>query len=690
MYVVHIYLYLYNNMIQLKHIIPIFFLIASKTSTIYSSIFHSSNVSHPVQRDALRWSRVDKTTLLTEPFPTNAWWEPFAIGNDMDTNVYGGWYPITTYPYQFQFADHKLSACVLNTSTNNNNVFQTTCQSTWTVLPQEESSLYINTFTDTSLNCTIESSYIGYNIYLTQGMPFIHINIHFNTHHVFNMTVWPPIQTFVLEHTIPNAYWMVLSNGNQWLCFVPSGATLWQTSYNQISFIKGTFLRLMYVESTLHSILLKSYHYSYSNLFIQPSFQTKSNGLTQYIFQPLEWENGNFSFYALPYHVQQLHLSLHSTNCTFYPTSLISSHGNIFFVTCNQPFTFSLQLPTLAYNNPYHFSDIPSIYLDTVRLSFMNDICTTLYMYVSSDCSTGVYWIGKSIHRITLSIQLSDQLGEIAIRNALVLKLFNILYSLFTSGGFVYDSTWDGVLCSHDISSVDNNYGCGWYNDHHFQYGYIIMAGAIVSKYNSTCMTTLRPYINEFVKDIQTRHFNWYLGHSWATGLFSSERNQESSSEAIQANWAIYIWGQVTSQTDIKNKGQAMVLLETYTTNTYYPSLHSLYPLPYSKHTVTGVLFDTWVWYSTFFGSNPEYIHGIHFLPYGTHHLLEFWPKMYTQEWIELQSTQTGDWKPITYGIWSQINRTSAWDACISAQDSSFDLFSPRSIVLWFIAAMGV
>jgi endo-1,3(4)-beta-glucanase len=642
------------------------------------SIFPNSNIAHPIQRDYSRWSRINT---LTEPFPTNVWWEPLAIGSDVDSNANGDWYPVTTYPYQFQFADNKLLVCVLNTSLNQNNIFQTGCQSTWFFLPREENSLYIDSFTNTSLDCAVQSPNIQYHLHIAQGMPSIHLNITYIHSNVFNMTTWPPIQSFTKEET--TIYRITLTNGNQWVIFVPIGSTLWQTTYNEVAFRNGEFLRLLFVEPHW---LLQTYQYPYSHLTIQTTSQSLPNGSTEYTYSPQNWKDGNFSFYALLHHV---HLQT-SDSCMFIPTSLISSHGNVVLAICNKPLVLTLHLPSDAINHPYHYPDIPSKYLDTLRTAFVDDVCTTLSMYVSTDCSSGVYWIGKSIHRLSLSIQLADQIGEIAIRNTLVVKLYDILISLFTQG-FVYEQTWGGVVCLNDLYSVNNNYGCGWYNDHHFQYGYIIFAGAVVSEYNSTCIQKIKPYIDELVQDISKRHFNWFLGHSWATGLFASERNQESSSEAIQAYWAMYLWGKVTKQSEIKDAGQAMVLLETYTTHMYYfPLLNSLYPLPYGSRSVTGVLFDTWIWYSTFFGSNSEYIHGIHFLPYGTHHLLRYWPTYYTKEWTELQSTQTGDWKPIVYGILSQINQTTAWTECVNAKDSDFDLFSPRSIVLWFIATMGL
>jgi endoglucanase Acf2 len=667
----------------------IFVITATTITTAILSVFKNSTIPHPLQRDISRWSCVDAYTLLTEPLPTNIWWEPLAIGSDTDSNT-EGWFPITTYPYQFQFADRTLFACILNTSMNNNLVFQTACQSTWFFLPEQQNSLYIQSFTNTSVNCTIKSSSIRYTVQLAQGMTSIHLNISFLTDNVFNMTTWPSIKSFYVETAyIEHVYRVTLVNDNQWLLFVSNETRVWQTSFNGISMTNGVFIRIVYAEPILIPYLLLSYQYPYSYIFIQTTIQQKNEKSIQYTYAPANWKHGNFSLYVLPHHMQQFR-STETTPCSFFPTSLFSSHGNIALAVCNQPLILTLYFPDAAYNHPFHYSHIPSIYLKTIQSAFINDISTTLSMYISTDCNTGVYEISKSIHRLSLSIQLSDQIGDIAIRDTLVSKLYNILYTLLAHGGFVYEYTWDGIVCTDDILSMHNNHGCGWYNNHHIQYGYIIFAGAVVSRYNSVYKESIQPYIDGLAQDIQKRHFNWFLGHSWGNGLFANERNQQSSSEAILAYWAMYVWGNITDQTDFKIQGQAMVLLETYSTRVYYPSLHSYYPAPYGNRTVTGALFDTSAQYSTFFGFDPEYIHGIHFYPYGTHHLLQLWPIYYTQEWIELQDTKTGNWKSILYGIWSQINQTAAWNECKNAEDTEFDVYSPKSIVLWFIATMGL
>ena len=62
----------------------------------------------------------------------------------------------------------------------------------------------------------------------------------------------------------------------------------------------------------------------------------------------------------------------------------------------------------------------------------------------------------------------------------------------------------------------------------------------------------LRDYANPSKDDpyfTVTRCKDWYSGHSWAMGLFEAgdNRNQESTSEAINSYYAVALLGMATS-----------------------------------------------------------------------------------------------------------------------------------------------
>ena len=103
------------------------------------------------------------------------------------------------------------------------------------------------------------------------------------------------------------------------------------------------------------------------------------------------------------------------------------------------------------------------------------------------------------------------------------------------------------------------------YNDHHFHYGYMVYAAAIVANHRPEWAREYFDRILLYVRDIANpsshdkyfpmfRQKDWYLGNSWAAGLMSAElsphgREQESSSEAIAAFEGIALLGNVMVST---------------------------------------------------------------------------------------------------------------------------------------------
>lgn len=109
------------------------------------------------------------------------------------------------------------------------------------------------------------------------------------------------------------------------------------------------------------------------------------------------------------------------------------------------------------------------------------------------------------------------------------------------------------------------DFGNTYYNDHHFHYGYHILAAAYIghldpewAKANKDCVNTLvRDVANPSAKDEvfpMWRNFDWYHGHSWAHGLYAAMdgKDQESSSEDVMHAYAIKMWGKVSGDADME------------------------------------------------------------------------------------------------------------------------------------------
>lgn len=77
------------------------------------------------------------------------------------------------------------------------------------------------------------------------------------------------------------------------------------------------------------------------------------------------------------------------------------------------------------------------------------------------------------------------------------------------------------------------DFGNTYYNDHHFHYGYHILAAATIGHLDPEWAKANADYVNTLARDIANpspkdtffpmwRSFDWYHGHSWAHGLYAA------------------------------------------------------------------------------------------------------------------------------------------------------------------------
>ena len=131
------------------------------------------------------------------------------------------------------------------------------------------------------------------------------------------------------------------------------------------------------------------------------------------------------------------------------------------------------------------------------------------------------------------------------------------------------------------------------------------------------------------------RHKDWFQGHSWASGIAVSVpngKNQESSSEAINAYEAVTVYGstmaqaweevrsqanQVTAQR-VHRAGQVLTATELRSARQYWHVMKDesikIYPSEYTPR-VVGMLWQTMAQCQTWFGSAPYLAYGIQLLP---------------------------------------------------------------------------
>lgn len=240
---------------------------------------------------------------------------------------------------------------------------------------------------------------------------------------------------------------------------------------------------------------------------------------------------------------------------------------------------------------------------------------------------------------------------------------------------FTYDREWGGMVscgclfndatqtCWNQFpncpcySDPGLDFGNGFYNDHHFHYGYLIYAAAVVSNYDyawarkhfEEVLLLIRDIANPSTHDKffpQFRHKDWFLGSSWASGIatiggqpYPNGRNQESSSEAIHAYEGISLYGSVmqhawgdTTAADpsmlksaaiarrVSLMGRLLAATEVRSAERYWHVLHgdtpskTIYPRQY-RPSVVGMMWQTMAQFQTWFGNAPFLAYGIQLMP---------------------------------------------------------------------------
>lgn len=292
------------------------------------------------------------------------------------------------------------------------------------------------------------------------------------------------------------------------------------------------------------------------------------------------------------------------------------------------------------------------------------------------------YFFGKQVARLGRLALIADELGDAAtaanVRASMKAKLDPWLAGKNASP-LVYDTVWGGLCSTRGLADRNADFGGGWYNDHHFHYGYFLYAAAALGKGDAAWLSAQRGPIVTLAREIANpsksdpyftrfRHMDWYEGHSWAAGLFEfgDGRNQESTSEAVNAWYGLELLGRALGDTNMTNTGRVMLATEILGAQTYWQikAGSRVYDEPFASRKVVGVLWGGKVDHATFFGPNLEFIHGIQMLPFTpvTEALL---PKAWVTEAYPLlagvAASASQGWRGVLYMDHAIVDREAAW-----------------------------
>jgi endoglucanase Acf2 len=320
------------------------------------------------------------------------------------------------------------------------------------------------------------------------------------------------------------------------------------------------------------------------------------------------------------------------------------------------------------------------------------------------------YHSGKQLAKAANLIPIMSQHGDITARDAVIKKLKDELSQWYRAGSgksakyFGWDEVWGGLI---GVIAAPN-YGLNNYNDHHFHYGYFVYASAILAMYDSAWASDYKGMVEMLIKDYANlnrtdadftymRNFDVYEGHSWAQGFIHKDDrgiDQESSSEAMNAWSAIYLWGLITDNTTLRDLGIWGYVTEYSAIREYYFKIRTdnqVFPKDY-KPMSTGVLYAGVTAYDILFADvygKPPYelvnkagrvaraIKGIQVLPATPAMLYLGYDKAYAKDFFEYDAGS--EYAPHWWTIWARFEALFNPEGAINSFNNNEKIYNENT-----------
>jgi len=394
---------------------------------------------------------------------------------------------------------------------------------------------------------------------------------------------------------------------------------------------------------------------------------------------------------ALPHHLARLAMpSLVNLESPTLTGTLRAVEGNTW--------TMTIPLTTIDWTAP---RSLEPTWEAAVRTALTADVAS-----MPTSVPRDAYFGGKAIARLARLALVADELNEPTKAAAVRARLGPLVRGWLdgtNSNPLQFDTTWGGIVTRDSLASPSAEFGAGHYNDHHFHWGHHLYAAAVMARNDPAFATAHRAGLLSMVRDIANpstsdpyfprhRAMDFFRGHAWAAGLseFADGQNQESTSEAVNAWYAMHLVGLTLGDRRVSDLGRLLLTLEIDAAQTYWQmaSASPHYGYPFKARRVVGILFQTRAFFGTFFGANPEYVYGIQMLPFTPISETLLARAWVNDAWPELSLAATSaapSWKGLLQMSHGVIDRSAAW-AEVNAL-TAWDDGNSRTNALWWVAS---
>ncbi|VUC20829.1 unnamed protein product, partial [Clonostachys rosea] len=436
-----------------------------------------------------------------------------------------------------------------------------------------------------------------------------------------------------------------------------------------------------------------------------------NKGTYKFDYQKDGHDTGSLYMFALPHHIESFH---EDTRKRIQSTQLQSTTKGIATLVKGTQWTMvEPQMPVEMDFAPWRpeKGSIKTLSEDAKSLIQAAAASELGQNMIAQSNLDSMYFSGKALAKFALILYVINDMLE---DPALVKKGLGQLKAAFGTFAankqkfpLVYEKAWGGVVSSATYVTGDMgvDFGNTLYNDHHFHYGYHILAGAIIAHIDPEWLTQNKEYVDILVRDVANpsskdhhfpmwRSFDWYHGHSWAHGLYAAMdgKNQESSSEDMMHAYALKMWGKVTKDAHLEARGNLQLSILSRSLRNYYlyQANNKVQPPQFIGNKVAGILFENKIDHTTFFSPDIECIQGIHMIPIlaptpfirGQDFVQEEWNMFFSDGRIdEIRNA----WKGIIYASYATIDPKKAWEFFSSKEFDPHWIDGGASLT-WFLA----
>uniref|UniRef100_A0A2P2NYQ6 glucan endo-1,3-beta-D-glucosidase n=1 Tax=Rhizophora mucronata TaxID=61149 RepID=A0A2P2NYQ6_RHIMU len=514
-------------------------------------------------------SRFFSASLLSSPLPTNSFFQNFTLKN--------GDQPEYIHPYLIKSSNSSISVSYPSLFHNSSFLYQIfiadlTISASNETTPDPQKSHIISSYADLSL--TLDIPFANLRFFLVRGSPFLTCSVTRNT--AISISTIHAILSFSSNYSLTK-YTVKLNNNQTWLIYSSSPINFTH-SLNLIT--SGGFSGMIRIavlpdsDPKCEAILDRfssCYPVSGDATFTKPF-------CLEYKWEKKGW--GDLLMLAHPLHIKLLYGD--GCDVTVLDDFKYKSIDGELVGVVGDSWLLKLDPISVTWHSIKGIKEESWAEIVSALCKDVEDLNP------SAITTTSSYFYGKLIARAARLALIAEEVCFLevipAIKKFLKDTIEPWLEGTFGGNDFLYDHKWGGIVTKQGSTDSGADFGFGVYNDHHYHLGYFLYAIAVLAKIDPTWGRRYRAQAYTLMADFMNlsrrsdsnyprlRCFDLYKLHSWAGGLteFADGRNQESTSEAVNAYYSAALMGLAYGDTHLVATGSMLAAMEIQAAQTWW------------------------------------------------------------------------------------------------------------------------